>query len=31
MPYGSEASFWRMGRANATVLPEPVLALPMQS
>lgn len=31
IPYGSFESAWRMGTANATVLPCPVLALPTQS
>ena len=31
IPYGSTDSLCKMGNANAIVLPEPVLALPMQS
>lgn len=31
MPYGSTASFCRIGNAKAIVLPDPVFALPMQS
>ena len=31
MPYGSTASFCRIGRTKAIVLPDPVFALPMQS
>jgi hypothetical protein len=29
IPKGSSDNFWRMGKANAAVLPLPVLALPM--
>lgn len=31
IPYGSAASFCKMGIANATVFPDPVFAFPMQS
>lgn len=30
-PQGSADNFWRIGIANATVFPDPVLAFPMQS